>query len=664
MKRVLRKALPAPLRLWLSSHRNAIPARDVKNVLDHEFYARTNADLAYADVNLTQHFCRHGLLEGRSPNAFFSPDYVAAQLNQDALVGQIPALTYAQSGQAQKPRLIFVSHDASRTGAPAIILRLLDMFSKSNLFECFTIFDEGGERLHEFQALSHTYQMSTSRHGQRHSDKDAFDELARLFQPNGMFQNNAPVCALVNSAESYRIGRTLARLGIPVVSLIHEIAAYYPPQVFEDIVNYSKKVIFPSHFVSGAAARYCDLDTTKTTVRGQGLLEDDFGALDKLTCRRILRENLAIEEDAFIVLNVGTMDIRKGTDMFVDIAKLFLEQSPPERPVYFLWHGAPEKEFRYAQDFVQRHDLQDKVRLMTSTPDIEQVFMGGDLFLLSARADPFPCVIHEAMACGLPVVAFRNGGGAPELIGEDCGTIVEMGDLKAAATAIRTYVETPELCEEQGRIAKQKIANNWDYHSYFQDVYKIVQDCAAIRPKSGWPPIAAPTAEPHLVVMRGCKEDLELLQNLGLDTPEAQCLIALVDGRFGADAEDVVAGLRARGLRYHVCQPTENTEVSRAIRLSGLLKNPKPGRLTLINTLQHLSDTQLKPLVFATEAVQTDNSLSLQDFYARLPYLDRLLLADEMLLSSLYQLNPNSVDIAKRLPDISTTKQDSDRDQT
>ena len=662
MKKVLRKALPAPLRLWLSSHRNTIPERDVDNVLDLDYYARTNPDVALSEMGPAQHFCRHGVLEGRSPNAFLSPDYVAAQLNQDALVGKSLPLTYAQSGQAQKPRLIFVSHDASRTGAPAIILRLLEMFSKSNLFECFTIFDEGGERLHEFQALSHTYQMSQSRRGQGLSDTGAFDELSLLFNPNGIFQSNAPICALVNSAESYRIGRALARLGIPVVSLIHEIAAYYPPQVFEDIASYSKKMIFPSQFVSNVAARYCDLDTTKTTVRGQGLLEDDFGALDQPTCRRILRENLAIDEDAFIVLNVGTIDIRKGADMFVDIAKLFFEQPPTEKPVYFIWHGMPEKEFRYVQDFVRRHNLNNKVRLLPATPDIEQVFSGVDLFLLSARADPFPCVIHEAMACGLPVVAFRNSGGAPELIGDDCGTIVEMGDLKAAASAVRTYVESPNLREEQGRIAKQKIAEGWDFHSYFQDVYAIIQDSAVTPPKGGWQPIAAPKAEPHLVVMRGCKEDLGLLQKLGLDTPEAQCLIALVDGRFGTDAETVIAQLRARGSRYHVCQPTDDTNAARAICLSALLKNPKPGRLTLINTLHHLSESQLKPLVFPVEAVQTDTSLSFQDFYARLPYLERLLLTDQMLLSRLHQINPNAIETAKQLSDISAASQNSHRE--
>lgn len=663
MKKTLRKLLPGSVRTALGSYGNVVSTRDVEPVLDVEFYCENNPDVALSGIDPRHHFCRHGVLEGRLPSAFFSPDYVAAVLNKDALDMQTLALSYARSGLARKPRLIFVSHDASRTGAPAIILRLLDMFSKSDLFECFTLLDQGGERLHEFEALSHTYVMSRSRHEQRWSNQSAHHEVAKLFQPHGMFQNNAPVCALVNSAESYGIGRALAQLGVPVVSLIHEIAAYYPPMVFEDIANYSEKMVFPSHFVSCAAAQHCDLDMSKTIVRGQGLLEDDFGALDTSICRRSLREDLAIEEDAFIVLNVGTMDIRKGADLFVNIAKLFFEQATPDRPVYFVWYGAPDETFLYAQEFVQRHELQDKVRLMPSTSEIEKVFLGGDIFLLSARADPFPCVIHEAMACGLPVVAFRNGGGAPELIGDDCGSMIGIGDLQAAAMTIRSYVDTPEKLAEQGNRAKHKIMQDWDYYSYFQDIYQTIQDCATAPPKTGWQPVAAQKAVDHLVIMRGHMDDVELLCSLGLDKPDSDCLVVLIDGCFGVDSEEVTANLRALGTRYQVCQPTEDTQAARAIRLRGLLKNPKPKRLTLINSLELLSEEQLKPLVFAKDAVQSGDSLSAQQLYARVPYLNRLLLADQTLMAQLHQLNPNAVGVVEGLSQLSEPQQENGGEQ-
>lgn len=420
------------------------------------------------------------------------------------------------------------------------------------------------------------------------------------------------------------------------------MASFYPPHIFEDIVRFSHRTVFPSNFVSRAADRHCVLDMSKTKIRGQGLLEDGFGSLDTATCRRLLRGSLGVEEDAFIVLCVGTVDIRKGADMFVDTARLFIDQSPPDRPVYFVWRGAADQSFPYPQEFVRRHGLEDQIRLLPSTSEIEQVFCGGDLFFLSARADPFPCVIHEAMACALPIVAFRNGGGAPELIGQDCGTIIEMGDLKAAAAAIRHYVDNLDLCVQQGQAAKQRIEADWDYQAYGEDIYKVVRDCVPKPPSGGWPVLPAPRPEPHLVIMRGCQADMETLNHLGLDAADSDCLIVMIDGRFGEDVDTLTTEFRNRNVSYRLCQPSEDTELARAVRLADLLKNPKPGRLTLINTLKYASEDLLKSLAITKEAVETEGALDLRQLYNWLPELDGLHISDAALADELLVLNPNA----------------------
>ncbi len=641
MREVMRTIVPKAVKQRLLSLNTAVSEQEIASVLDSAFYLRSEPDVAEANADAALHFRRFGVLEGRRPHAAFSPDYVYAQSTDRALIDVPSTLAYVRSGMAQRPRLVFVSHDATRTGAPAIILRLLEIFSKSGLFECFTLLDEGGERLHEFAALSHTYLMKASRR-KPHSDQEAYEELADLFRADGIFQTNAPICALVNSAESHRIGRTLNSLGVPVVSLIHEVAAYYAPEVFEGIAAHSEKVIFPSNFISRAAESYCDLDMSKTTVRGQGLLEDNFGTMDQAACRRVLRETLGIEEDAFIVLNVGTKDIRKGPDLFVDIAKLLLDGPEPDRPVYFIWHGGQDPEFTYATDFIRRHGLQDRARMLPSTPEIEQVFLGGDLFLLTARADPFPCVIHEAMACGLPVIAFENGGGAPELIGEDCGAVVPLGDLAAVVAALRRYVASPELRAEQGKNARHKIARDWDYHSYCADVYEIIKTSARRPPSGGWGALPAPEPTGHLVIMRGCAEDVALLEAMPWRAAAPAVQVALLDGRFGADADAVIARLQAMKLRYHVCQPSENNEESQVIRMLDLLKNPKPSRVTLINSLSLLPQGLLRQAAFDIEAVQSEDALSDQQLYEKMRYLQRLHLTDPEQVARLRELNPKA----------------------
>ena len=48
----------------------------------------------------------------------------------------------------------------------------------------------------------------------------------------------------------------------------------------------------------------------------------------------------------------------------------------------------------------------------------------------------FPTVNLEALACGTPVITYRTGG-SPEAIDANTGIVVEQGNIKALAEAVR-----------------------------------------------------------------------------------------------------------------------------------------------------------------------------------------------------------------------------------
>ena len=136
------------------------------------------------------------------------------------------------------------------------------------------------------------------------------------------------------------------------------------------------------------------------------------------------------------VLNIASIQERKGTDLFVDTAIKVCARHPT---VQFVWLGkatsAGQELYKNCQSKIKSCGLENRIIFPGHVESPwEHYLKNASVFFFPSRDDPFPLSILEAMCMGRSIVTF-NVGGPPEALGVH-GTIIDPFDIDSAATAI------------------------------------------------------------------------------------------------------------------------------------------------------------------------------------------------------------------------------------
>src|SRR5205807_5949255 len=128
--------------------------------------------------------------------------------------------------------------------------------------------------------------------------------------------------------------------------------------------------------------------------------------------------------------------------------------------VHFIWLGAEQSAYpvrRLMELDISLLKLSSTVSLLGEVTDPEPYFLAADAFALTSRDDPFPCVIHEAMACRLPIVVFEGAGGAKEAISDGCGMVVPYLDVDSMVRSLTSVIEDPSAYAGMGQRAELRV---------------------------------------------------------------------------------------------------------------------------------------------------------------------------------------------------------------
>lgn len=106
-------------------------------------------------------------------------------------------------------------------------------------------------------------------------------------------------------------------------------------------------------------------------------------------------------------------------------------------------------------------------------------YQAADVLAFPSRADNAPLILQEALACGLPAVAFATGG-VPEMVQYGrAGILVANGDTRAFAQGLVRVVEYPELRRKLSAEARRIAVQNWDSVQVAETVESIYREVLA-----------------------------------------------------------------------------------------------------------------------------------------------------------------------------------------
>ena len=158
------------------------------------------------------------------------------------------------------------------------------------------------------------------------------------------------------------------------------------------------------------------------------------------------------------VLSIGRYAYDKGNDLLLQAWAIIEKQMHNwSLDVYGNGNKAP-----YQKQMTELGVDQQRCHLFGPVADVKTEYLSSSVFVLPSRFEGFGLVIIEAMACGVPVIAFDCENGPRAIIADgETGFLIPAFDINLLAEKVMLLMNDHELRYRMGKNA-QKAASQYD----------------------------------------------------------------------------------------------------------------------------------------------------------------------------------------------------------
>ena len=195
--------------------------------------------------------------------------------------------------------------------------------------------------------------------------------------------------------------------------------------------------------------------------------------------RASLQAELGLDSTRPVILFASKLQPRKHCDQLIE-AYARLSPGPGVEPhPYLLIVGDGEERTALERQAAATGFSSIHFCGFRNQSELPRFFDLCTVFVLPSRHEPWGLIVNEVMNAARPVIITDDVGSAPDLVRTGVnGYIYPAGDIGALEQALRNVLATPEIAEEMGRRAFERI-QSW---SFAEDIQGLRRALASVIP--------------------------------------------------------------------------------------------------------------------------------------------------------------------------------------
>jgi len=374
-------------------------------------------------------------------------------------------------------KLLFITHDTARTGAPMMMLHFLRWLQQHKPELTIDVLAlKGGGLEEDFKASCnnyYNYALATK--------KEGTPFIKRILKKAGVYKPVNKKEAFISkvSSETYDVMYANTIVSIPIaialkanniksqlIAHIHELEVMIKNMLpnLNRFLPEIDTIIVPAQLVKNNLVKNWNVEDSKVKVVYECASVENNS----------LKTTSSNKSNSFTIGASGTVDWRKGYDLFLLVAR-YIRVQQPELPINFKWVGRlPKQVANIINEDLSKMNLLDHVTFVGEVEDPIQHFNEFDVFLMTSREDPFPLVCIEVGLLGKPIISFEKAVGTNEILKDGGGIIVPYLDVAGMAEGVLTYYNNKELLDKHA--AYNKVAfDKFTPEKICPQLYRIIE---------------------------------------------------------------------------------------------------------------------------------------------------------------------------------------------